>query len=78
MAEKSYSHAVRTRAFSEGIILPEHVGTRSSNERTVNLYLRPSLCAAVRQSILSGIQDIKFTKLDVNVVGDDLPEGKII
>jgi len=76
MAERSYSHAVRKRAFREGIVLPERVATRSSNERPVTLYLRPSLCASVRKSVLRGIKDIKFTKLELNIAGDDLSEGK--
>ena len=74
LAEKSYQHAVRRAAHAKGIILPENISrVETENDIPTNLVLRPTLCDEIKEKILKAMEDIKFTKLEVNIIGNDLP-----
>ena len=66
VAEASYCHAVRRAALRRGIVLPPQL-SQESNEFPVNLVVTPMLPTPTKERLLTALEDIKFTKLQMNV-----------
>ena len=71
MAEASYYHAIKKAAFEKGIILPKRVA-KTGDEAITNLVLRPALDSELRMKLLKAMEDIKFTRLSVKIVDQNI------
>ena len=72
LAESSYYHEVKKEAFKKKIVLPKSLSrTKSANELITNLVIKPNVPKDIREKIKKALNDIKFTRLEVNVVEDD-------
>ena len=69
MAVDSYHHAVRKYAHKKGIVLPDRISnTNNIEEILTNLTIMPNVNQTIITEIMKGMEDIKFTKLDVNII----------
>lgn len=70
MARQSYIHAVRKSAFKRGIVLPDvsELEEKKADEMPAKLVFRPTIPKDVKSYILTGVQEMKFTKISLHVV----------
>lgn len=74
LAERSYLHAVQQAAFKRGIVLPRDISrVETENDIPTNLVIRSGIGNEIKCKVLKAMEDLKFTKLEVNIIGADLP-----
>jgi len=77
IAESSYYFAVRRAALKEGIVLPERLSALPTDSKClVNLLFTNAIDMEVKQKVLKAIQDLKFTRLEMNIINGDIDDGK--
>ena len=77
LAQNSYYHAVKVAAFKKGIVLPDTVSNFDNVPKTpTTLVFGKQIDCSVKRELLKAMKDIKFVKLDVNMVNEDQEEGK--
>ena len=73
IAADSHRHELRIAALNKGILLPNVA--EASEKVIINLVFRPAITTIVRENVVKALNDIKFTRLNVNVIGKDDPIG---
>ena len=61
----------------KGIVLPERLSALpNDNNCLVNLLFTSAIDIEVKQKVLKAIQDLKFTKLEINIINGEIEDGK--
>lgn len=72
MTEKSYLHCVRRVALKKGILIPE-ISVEATislfKESVTNLIILQNCPQEIKRLLQKTIEDIKFTKIDINIKG---------
>ena len=76
LATKAYIHSIRKAAFKKGIVLPEEIPLENQDGEITNLVITQKLSPDAKSDLLAGLKQIRFTRLQVKVYGDQLENGE--